>query len=124
MTRAVVVGSGPNGLAAAVALARAGIEVTVFERADTIGGGTRSSDAIVPGLIHDHCSSAHPMAIASPFFQQMQLPGITWRAAEIDCAHPLDDGSAGAFARSFDVTADALGADGRRWRRMFEPIAR
>lgn len=123
MTRAVVVGSGPNGLAAAVRLARAGLEVTVLEAADTIGGGTRSSEYLVPGLLHDHCSAAHPMAIASPAFQEFQLAGIVWKTAEIECAHPLDDGTAGALFRSFDDTERALGADGRRWRQVFEPIA-
>lgn len=123
MTRAIVVGSGPNGLTAAVRLARAGVEVTVLEAADTVGGGTRSSEYLAPGLLHDHCSAAHPMAVASPFFKDLDLPGLTWRAAEVECAHPLDDGTAGAMYRSFDLTERALGADGRRWRQIFEPIA-
>jgi phytoene dehydrogenase-like protein len=123
MTRAIVVGSGPNGLAAAVCLARRGIDVTVLEAADTIGGGTRSSEYLVPGLLHDHCSAAHPMAVASPLFRELQLPGIVWRSAEVECAHPLDDGTAGAIFREFDATERALGADGRRWRQVFEPIA-
>ena len=123
MTRAIVVGSGPNGLAAAVRLARAGLTVTVLEAADTIGGGTRSSEYLAPGLLHDHCSAAHPMGVASPFFRELQLPGITWRRAEVECAHPLDDGSAGAMYGDFDLTEQALGADGRRWRRVFEPVA-
>ena len=121
--RAVVVGSGPNGLAAAARLARAGLEVTVLEAADTIGGGTRSSEYLTPGLLHDHCSAAHPMALASPLFKDLQLPGLTWLSAEVECAHPLDDGTAGALHRSFDATETALGADGHRWRRVFEPIA-
>ena len=124
MTRAVVVGSGPNGLGAAARLARAGLEVTVLEAADTIGGGTRSSEYLVPGLVHDHCSAAHPMAVASPLFRELQLPGLVWRAAAVECAHPLDDGTAGALHRSFDATERALGADGHRWRQVFEPIAR
>lgn len=123
MTRAFVVGSGPNGLAAATLLARAGVEVTVLEAADTIGGGTRSSEYLVPGLVHDHCSAAHPMAVASPLFQKLDLPGLVWRSAEVECAHPLDDGTAGALHRSFDLTAQALGPDGHRWRQVFEPIA-
>lgn len=123
MTRAIVVGSGPNGLAAAVRLARAGLEVTVLEAAETIGGGTRSSEYLVPGLLHDHCSASHPMTVASPFFKELGLPGLTWRAAEVECAHPLDDGTAGALHRSFDLTEHALGTDGRRWRQVFEPIA-
>ncbi len=123
MTTAIVVGSGPNGLAAAARLARAGVEVTVLEAADTIGGGTRSSDAIVPGLVHDHCSAVHPIAAGSPFLAQLDLPGLTWLQPDIDCAHPLDDGSCGSFVRSFDRTADLLGSDGERWRRTFEPSA-
>ena len=123
MTTAFVVGGGPNGLAAAARLARAGVAVTVLEAADTIGGGTRSSEYLLPGLLHDHCSAAHPMALASPLFKSLNLPGLEWCAPEIDCAHPLDDGTAGAFARSFDTTEELLGSDGRRWRRMFEPVA-
>lgn len=122
MTTAIVVGAGPNGLAAAALLARSGVSVTVLEGASTLGGGTRSSEYLVPGLVHDHCSAVHPLAIASPLFKQLQLSGITWRAAEVDCAHPLDDGTAGAFFQSFEQTAAALGSDGARWRRMFEPV--
>jgi phytoene dehydrogenase-like protein len=124
VTRAIVVGSGPNGLAAATLLARAGLEVTVLEAADTIGGGTRSSEYLVPGILHDHCSASHPMAVASPLFKELQLPGLTWRGAEVECAHPLDDGTAGALYRSFDLTEQALGTDGHRWRQVFEPIAK
>lgn len=125
MTTAIVVGSGPNGLAAAASLARAGIEVTVVEAADTVGGGTRSSELLVPGLVHDHCSAVHPMAAGSPFLRSLDLAsrGLRWCQPEIDCAHPLDDGTAGVFLRSFDATVDALGADGQRWRRLFEPLA-
>ena len=95
----------------------------MLEAADTIGGGTRSSEYLVPGLLHDHCSAAHPMAVASPLFKELQLPGLTWRGAEVECAHPLDDGTAGALYRSFDLTEQALGTDGHRWRQVFEPIA-
>ncbi|MFZ9628384.1 MAG: phytoene desaturase family protein [Ilumatobacteraceae bacterium] len=123
MTTAIVVGAGPNGLSAAARLARAGVSVTVLEGAATIGGGARSSEAIVPGLLHDHCSAAHPLALASPLFDELGLQGITWRAAEFDCAHPLDDGSAGAFAQSFERTAEVLGRDGARWRQVFGPVA-
>jgi phytoene dehydrogenase-like protein len=123
VTTAIVVGAGPNGLAAAALLARNGVSVTVLEGAATIGGGTRSSEYLVPGLLHDHCSAVHPLAISSPLFRHLDLPGIRWRAPEVDCAHPLDDGTAGAFYRSFEQTEAALGVDGARWRRVFEPIA-
>lgn len=121
MTSAIVVGSGPNGLAAAARLARAGLEVTVLEAADTVGGGTRSSEMIVPGLLHDHCSAFHPIAAASPFLDGLDLGarGLTWLQPEIDCVHPLDDGSAGVFHQSIDRTVAALGVDGNRWRQVF-----
>lgn len=121
--QAIVVGSGPNGLAAAVRLARAGLDVTVLEAADTIGGGTRSTEQIVPGLLHDECSAVHPIAAASPFLNQLGLTerGLRWLQPEIDCAHPLDDGSAGLFYASLDRTVEALGTDGERWRRLFGP---
>lgn len=123
MTRAIVVGAGPNGLAAAALLARRGVEVTVLEAASTIGGGTRTSEYLVPGMLHDHCSAAHPLALASSVFRELQLPGISWRRAEVDCAHPLDDGTAGSFSRSMDATMAALGVDGRRWKSVFGPVA-
>jgi phytoene dehydrogenase-like protein len=125
MSTAVVVGSGPNGLAAAVLLAREGVEVTVLEAADTIGGGTRTSE-LTPGLLHDHCSATHPMAIGSPFLRALDLGryGLRWRLPEIDCAHPLDSGDAGVLRRSVRETADALGGlDGRTWRRVFGPLS-
>ncbi len=123
MSRAIVVGSGPNGLAAAAVLARSGVSVTVLEAAATIGGGTRSSEAILPGLVHDQCSAVHPLVLASPVFRQLGLSELRWRAPEVDCAHPLDDASAGALFRSMRQTEEALGADGRRWRRVFGPVA-
>lgn len=127
MSTAVVVGSGPNGLAAAVALARKGVDVTLLEGAYTIGGGTRTSEGIVSGLLHDHCSAIHPMAVGSGFLNSLQLEryGLRWLRPEIDCVHPLDDGSAGVLRRSVQETADGLGADGKRWKRLFaRPAAR
>lgn len=122
MTSAVVVGGGPNGLAAAVFLAREGVQVTVLEAADEVGGGARSSEAILPGLLHDHCSAIHPMAIGSAFLRGLDLGryGLRWRLPEIDCAHPLDDGSAGVLHRSVAETASGLGSDGACWRLLFE----
>ena len=126
MGSAVVVGSGPNGLACAVALAREGLDVTVIEAEDAIGGGTRSSELTVPGVLHDHCSAVHPMAVASPFMQSLDLErhGLRWLRAEIDLAHPLDGGEAAVLVRSLEETARGLGADGGAWRRLFERPAR
>ena len=122
MTTAIVVGGGPNGLAAAVALAGQGVDVTVLEAAAEIGGGTRSS--VVDGLLHDHCSAFHPMAVGSTFLRSLDLD-LEWAWPEIDCAHPLDDGSAGLLRRSVAETASGLGRDGARWRRLFAgPSAR
>jgi phytoene dehydrogenase-like protein len=121
MSTATVVGSGPNGLACAVALARAGVEVTVLEAEETIGGGTRSAELTVPGLIHDVCSAVHPGGVTSPFFRSLALEqhGLEWRWPEIDLAHPFDDGSAATMVRSLERTAAGLGADGQAWRRLF-----
>jgi len=121
VSTAIVVGAGPNGLAAAIALAKAGVQVTVLEAADEIGGGTRSSEAILPGLLHDHCSAIHPMAVGSPFLTDLDLHryGLSWRLPDIDCVHPLDGGSAGVLYRSVDDTAAGLGRDGSRWRALF-----
>jgi phytoene dehydrogenase-like protein len=122
VTTAVVVGAGPNGLAAAVKLAKAGLDVTVLEAADEIGGGTRSGEAIMAGLLHDHCSAIHPMAVGSPFLTGLGLDryGLAWRWTDVDCAHPLDDGSVGALYQSVERTAAFLGRDGARWRRLFD----
>jgi phytoene dehydrogenase-like protein len=121
MSTATVIGSGPNGLAAAVKLAGEGVDVTVLEAADQIGGGARSSESILPGLVHDHCSAFHPMAVGSAFLQRLGLDryGLSWAWPEIDCAHPLDGGDAALLRRSVVDTATGLGRDGARWRRAF-----
>ncbi|HEY6770832.1 MAG TPA: NAD(P)/FAD-dependent oxidoreductase [Solirubrobacterales bacterium] len=123
MSEAIIVGSGPNGLACAVELARHGLKVTVLEAEDTIGGGTRSSELTVPGLLHDDCSATHPMAVGSPFLRSLDLGqhGLEWLWPEVDLAHPLDDGSAGVMVRSIEETAQGLGEDGAAWRRVFGP---
>jgi phytoene dehydrogenase-like protein len=125
VTSAVVVGAGPNGLAAAVRLARHGVDVEVLEAADIIGGGTRTSELTVPGVLHDHCSAFHPMGVGSPYLRTLGLDrhGLRWCWPEIDCAHPLDSGEAGLLYRSVDATADGLGPDGSRWRRVFASVA-
>ncbi|MET9198784.1 NAD(P)/FAD-dependent oxidoreductase [Gordonia sp. NPDC003585] len=122
---AVVVGSGPNGLTAALALARAGCAVEVIEAADTIGGGTRSSELLRPGVLHDHCSAFHPLGAGSPAFGMLGLEefGLRWRWPEIDCAHPLDGGRAAVLRRSVAETASGMGADGDVWRDVVGSVA-
>ena len=122
---AVVIGSGPNGLAAAITLARAGKSVVVFEAAETIGGGTRSAELTLPGFVHDVCSAIHPMAVASPFFRELPLAqhGLEWIHPPLCAAHPLDGGRAAFLDRSLDNTCAALGADGLTWRRLIGSLA-
>ncbi len=118
-----VVGSGPNGLAAAVTMARAGLSVQVFEAADSLGGGMRTSELTLPGFHHDVCASVHPMALASPFFKAFELAHrVELLVPDISYAHPLDGGRAGIAYRSLDRTVEALGADGRPWRAVMEPL--
>ena len=122
--RAIVVGSGPNGLAAAITLARAGLDVTVLEAGATIGGGMRSEQLTLPGFTHDVCSAIHPMAVASPFFRSLPLHqyGLEWIHPSAPLAHPLDDGTAVVLDRSLTATASALGPDGSAWRSLFAPL--
>lgn len=122
---AVVIGSGPNGLAAAVVLARAGLTVEVLEAQPTLGGGARTLDlGLAPGIVHDICSAVHPMAAASPFLRAFDLPGrgVQLITPAISYAHPLDDGRAGLAYRDLTATVEHLGEDGRAWRALFEPL--
>ena len=124
---AVVVGSGPNGLAAALALARQGFKVTVLEAMDEPGGGTRTyEDPQVPGLFHDHCSAVHPLAIASPFLRTLPLEryGLTWCHPEIPLAHPLDDQPAAVLHRDLAETLADLDEDAPTWDRLFGHASR
>jgi phytoene dehydrogenase-like protein len=123
---AVIVGSGPNGLAAAVTLAAAGLKVQVIEGAPEIGGGCRTAELTLPGFRHDVCSAAHPLALASSFFQRFDLAarGVRFAAAEVEFANPLDGGRAAVVTRSVAETADRLGRDGRSYRRLVGPLAR
>ncbi|TYB39239.1 NAD(P)/FAD-dependent oxidoreductase [Micromonospora sp. AP08] len=120
----VVVGSGPNGLAAAVLLSRAGLRVHVYEAAAEFGGGARTTELMRPGVWHDICSSVHPMGLASPFFRAFDLAahGVTMLQPEAAYAHPLDGGRAGVAWTDLDRTVDGLGADGKRWRQLFAPL--
>lgn len=126
MTRAIVVGSGPNGLAAALTLAVAGVEVTVLESAATPGGGTRSVEATVPGVLHDECSGFHPLAVDTAFSRSVDLAsaGLQWAWSDVQYSHPLDGGRGSSVLRSVDDTAAALGTDAGRYRRVFGPLDR
>lgn len=123
MRDVTVVGSGPNGLAAAITMAREGLEVTVVEGASTAGGGLRTSELTLPDFKHDVCSAIHPAAVASPFFRHLGLLGaLEWITPELSYAHPLDDGRAGLAWRDLDRTVEDLGRDGATWRRIVEPL--
>ena len=120
--RAVVIGSGPNGLAAAVTLAQAGLEVEVHEAAEAVGGGTRSAELTLPGFVHDLCSAVHPMGRGSPFFREVDLP-IEWVDPPAAAAHPLDDGTAVVLEADLDATAASIGgADGRAYKELVAPL--
>lgn len=123
---AVVIGAGPNGLAAAVTLARAGRSVRVIEAAATVGGGTRTAELTLPGFRHDVCSAVHPLALSSAFFRDLPLDryGLRWIEPPLPLAHPLDDGTAVVLERSVDATAAGLGRDAGAYRRLMGPLVR
>ena len=123
---AVVVGAGPNGLAAAVTLAGAGASVLLLEGEGTIGGGARTAELTLPGFRHDVCSAIHPLGLGSPFFRGLSLRehGLEWIHPPAALAHPLEDGRALVVRQSLDATVEALGSDGPAWRDLFAPLAR
>jgi len=118
------VGSGPNGLAAAITLQREGLQVLLLEAKGTIGGGMRTAELTLPDFRHDVCSAVHPMAAASPFLRSLPLNehGLEYLHPEVLAAHPFDDGTAAALYQSLDETAAGLGNDGESYRRLFEPL--
>lgn len=121
---AIVVGAGPNGLTAAIVLARAGRSVLVREGAETVGGGARSAELTLPGFVHDVCSAVHPLAAGSPFLRTLPLTehGLAWIEPDAPVAHPFDDGSAVVLERSLEATAAGLGADGDAYRALVAPL--
>src|SRR5947207_7033304 len=126
MSESIVVGAGPNGLAAAIVLAQAGLTVRVLEAADTVGGGARSAELTLPGFVHDVCSAIHPRPAASPFFRTLPLAehGVDWIELPAALAHPFDDGTAVLLEPSPEASVPLLGEDEGRWRRLFAPPVR
>ncbi|HZY62185.1 MAG TPA: NAD(P)/FAD-dependent oxidoreductase [Edaphobacter sp.] len=125
MRRAAIIGAGPNGLSAAITLAQAGVAVTVYEAADTVGGAARTAELTLPGFHHDVGSSVYPLGVASPFFRMLPLAqyGLRWREPDAAMAHPLPDGSAVMLEHSVAPTAAGLGNDEAAWQRLMQPLA-
>lgn len=123
---AVVIGSGPNGFAAAITMAENHFSPLIIEAKDTVGGGMRSQELTLPGFIHDVCSAVHPLACASPFFQSLPLSkhGLEWVYPILSLAHPFDDGSLAFIDRSIDKTAEGLRVDGEVYKDLMEPLVR
>jgi phytoene dehydrogenase-like protein len=121
---AIVVGSGPNGLAAAITLAQEGLSVVIFEAKSTIGGGMRSAELTLPGFIHDICSAIHPLGIASPFFRKLPLSQheLEWIHPLVPLAHPFDNGTTTLLERSIDLTSQHLNVDAAAYKKLMEPL--
>src|SRR5262245_14509850 len=121
---AIVVGSGPNGLSAAITMQQAGLKVLLLEGKDTIGGGLRSTELTLPGFVHDVCSAVHPMAAASPFFNSLPLKqhGLEFIYPSVAAAHPFDDGTAGILLPSISKTAELLGKDKMNYANLVFPV--
>ena len=121
---AVIVGSGPNGLAAAITMAKQGLRVLVVEGSATIGGGSRSAELTLPGFTHDVCSAVHPLALTSPFFRSLDLiaHGVEWHMPPVSLAHPLDGGRAVLVQQSVALTATQMGADAESYCRLYQPL--
>src|SRR5215470_576141 len=124
--KACVIGSGPNGLSAAIVLAQAGLQVEVFEAEDIPGGATRSLELTLPGFIHDFGSAVYPLGAGSPFFSTLPLRdyGLEWIHSPAPLAHPLDDGTAVVLERSLDSAKTSLGEDGNEWSDLVRPFVR
>ena len=121
---AIIIGAGPNGLAAAITIARTGRSVLVFEAQETIGGGCRSAELTLPGFLHDMCSAIHPAALASPFFRALPLEryGLEWIQPDLPLAHPLENGQAAFLARSLEETGESLGPDAAAYKKLMHPL--
>ena len=121
---AVVVGSGPNGLAAAITLQQQGVSVLLLEAKTTIGGGMRSAELTLPGFVHDVCSAIHPLAVASPFFKMLPLEqfGLEFINPTLAAVHPFDDGTSAVLHTSIEQTAASLGIDANAYKKLMQPF--